>query len=167
MKVFGVTGWKNAGKTTLTARLVTEFTQRGLTVSTIKNTHHTVDLDHAGTDSFRHRSAGAQEVVLASRSRVAILRENRSPDAPRLKDLVARLAPVDLVLVEGFKGEDHPKIEAHRGATGQGLIAANTPSVVALATDTKVTLARDIAQFDLDDIGAIADFITTYLELDR
>ena len=165
MKVFGITGWKNAGKTTLTERLVSEFSARGLRVSTIKNTHHTVDLDSQGTDSYRHRTAGAEEVLLASRSRIAILKENRSQDAPKLAELIARLSPVDLVLVEGFKAEDHPKIEAHRAETAQGLIASNTSSVVAVASDAPLALNRNIPQFDLNDIAAIADFITDYLDL--
>lgn len=164
MKRFGITGWKNAGKTTLTQRLVTEFTAQGLSVSTIKRTHHAVDLDAKDTDTHKHRVAGASEVVLASDARYAILKEHRSAP-PSLDDLIARLAPVDLVLIEGFKAETHPKIETHRAATSQGLIASNTLSVVALATDTPVRLDREIPQFDLDDIPAIAGFIARHLEL--
>ena len=166
MKLFGITGWKNAGKTTLTERLVTEFTAKGLSVSTIKRTHHSVDLDPKGTDTHKHRTAGATEVVLASDARYAILKEHRGGPAPTLDELVARLAPVDLVLIEGFKSEAHPKIEAHRTETAQGLIASNTPSVVALASDTTVRIDRDIPQFDLNDILAIAQFIARYLDLD-
>ena len=164
MKRFGITGWKNAGKTTLTQRLVAEFTAKGITVSTIKRTHHSVDLDPKGTDTHKHRMAGASEVMLASDARYAILKEHRGAP-PTLDELIARLAPVDLVLIEGFKAEDHPKIEAHRAETSQGLIAANTPSVVALATDSPVSLDRDIPQFDLDDIPAIAKFIAHHLDL--
>lgn len=164
MKRFGITGWKNAGKTTLTQRLVTEFSARGVTVSTVKRTHHSVDLDPKGTDTHKHRMAGASEVMLASDARYAILKEHRGAP-PTLDELIARLAPVDLVLIEGFKAESHPKIEAHRAETSQGLIAANTPSVVALATDTAVSLDRDIPQFDLDDIAAIAKFIVRHLDL--
>ncbi|WP_370231031.1 molybdopterin-guanine dinucleotide biosynthesis protein B [Cognatishimia sp.] len=166
MKRFGITGWKNAGKTTLTQRLVAEFTSRGLTVSTIKRTHHSVDLDPKGTDTHKHRTAGASEVLLASDARYAILKEHRDVP-PSLDQLIARLAPVDLVLIEGFKSENHPKIEAHRAETAQGLIATNTPSVVAIATDTPVRLERDIPQFDLNNIPTIADFIARYLELDQ
>lgn len=164
MKLFGITGWKNAGKTTLTQRLVAEFTAKGLEVSTIKRTHHSVDLDPKGTDTHKHRMAGASEVVLASDARYAILKEHRGAP-PSLDDLIARLDPVDLVLIEGFKSESHPKIEAHRAVSSQGLIATNTPSVVALATDTPVRLERDIPQFDLDDIPAIAQFIAHHLDL--
>lgn len=164
MKRFGITGWKNAGKTTLTQRLVAEFTAQGFSVSTIKRTHHSVDLDPKGTDTHKHRTAGASEVMLASDARYAILKEHKGAP-PSLDDLIARLAPVDLVLIEGFKSENHPKIEAHRAATAQGLIAANTPSVVAMATDTPLQMERDIPQFDLDDIPAIAAFIARHLEL--
>lgn len=167
MKRFGITGWKNAGKTTLTARLVQELTGRGLRVSTIKRSHHAVDLDPSGTDTHKHRMAGASEVMLASDARYAILKEHREDTGPDLDALVARLAPVDLVLIEGFKSEPHPKIEAHRAATSQSLIAHSTPSVVALATDTEVRLDRDIPQFDLDDIPAIADFILCHLDIRR
>ena len=164
MKRFGITGWKNAGKTTLTARLVTEFTARGISVSTIKRSHHSVDLDPGATDTNTHRRAGASEVMLASDTRYAILKEH-AQEPPKLDDLIARLAPVDLVLIEGFKAETHPKIEAHRAKAAQGLIATNTPSVMAIATDTPLTLERDIPQFDLDDIDAIANFISDRLGL--
>ena len=119
MKLWGVVGWKNTGKTGLMERLVTEFTKRGLRISTIKHAHHGVDVDQTGTDSFRHRTAGALEVVLASPVRVAVMQELRGAPEPALQDLVARLQPVDLVLVEGFKTENHPKIETHRAAAGQ------------------------------------------------
>lgn len=167
MKVFGITGWKNAGKTTLMERLVRHFSEQGLRVSTIKRTHHAIDLDQSGTDSFRHRQAGAQEVMLASDARYTILSETRVDGPPSLQDLIGRLAPVDLVLVEGFKAEAHPKIEAHRAAAAQGLIAASTPSVMALATDTPLEVARALPQFDLNDIPAIAAFIADHIELNK
>lgn len=158
MKVFGVVGWKNNGKTTLMERLVAELTARGFSLSTVKHTHHRVDLDRPGKDSFRHRAAGAVEVVLASSSRWALMHELRgAPEAP-LDEILSRLAPVDLVLVEGFKGADHPKIEAHRTSTGQSLIAETDPTVVAVASDIDLTGAgRPV--FHLDDVTGIADFI--------
>lgn len=157
MKVFGVTGWKNAGKTGLMERLVTEITGRGISVSTVKHAHHSFDVDQPGKDSFRHRVAGAQEVVLASANRIAVMHELRGAPEPSLADLLARLSPVELVLVEGYKGGDHPKVEAHRAVTNQPLIAPGDPSIRAVASDTKLTLDRPV--FDLDDTRTIADFI--------
>ena len=120
MKVYGVIGWKNAGKTGLMERLVACITARGFTVSTVKHVHHDVDLDQPGKDTFRHRSAGASEVVLASAHRFAILHEHRGPE-PDLAVILTRLAPVDLVLVEGYKRDAHRKIEVFRRETGQSL----------------------------------------------
>lgn len=167
MKIYGVTGWKNCGKTGLMERLVTEFTERGLTVSTIKHAHHSTDVDQQGTDSHRHRMAGASEVVLASTHRIAIMQELRGAAEPPLSELLTRLMPVDLVLVEGYKREAHPKIEAHRKAAGQHLIAPGDDSIRAVASDSMHDLgaALDRVVFDLDDTGAIADFIAADLAL--
>ncbi|MFT7310745.1 MAG: molybdopterin-guanine dinucleotide biosynthesis protein MobB, partial [Paracoccaceae bacterium] len=112
MRVFGVTGWKNAGKTGLMERLVTEITGRGITVSTLKHAHHTFDVDHPGKDSHRHRTAGATEVLLSSGKRWALMHELRDTDEPPLTELLTKLAPVDLILIEGYKTGTHPKIEA-------------------------------------------------------
>ena len=163
MKLFGVTGWKNAGKTGLMERLVTEITSRGITVSTIKHAHHTFDVDHPGKDSYRHRSAGASEVLLASRTRVALMQELRGASEPALCDLVKRLNPVDLVLIEGYKRDSHPKIEAHRAETGNPLIAPNDPNIHAVASDVPLTMDRPV--FDLNDTAAIADFILSEVGL--
>ena len=157
MKIYGVVGWKNAGKTGLMERLVTEITGRGITVSTVKHAHHSFDVDHPGKDSYRHRVAGASEVLLASRNRVALMQELRDTDEPTLDALLARLSPVDLVLVEGYKRDAHPKVEAHRAQTGNPLIAPGDPSIRAVASDTPLTMDRPV--FDLDDTTAIADFI--------
>lgn len=165
MKVFGVTGWKNTGKTHLTERLVAEFTLQGLQVSTIKRTHHNLDLDRPGTDSFRHRSAGAQEVILASDDRWALMRETKGKKPADLDQLLARMAPVDLVLVEGFKTAGHPKIETYRTAIGKALIADSNPSIVAVAADKAPQTALPV--MDLDDTRAIAGFITRSLGLDK
>ncbi len=157
MRLFGIVGWKNAGKTGLMERLVTDITGRGLTVSTVKHAHHSFDVDHPGKDSFRHRAAGATEVLLASRNRFALMHELRTEDEPTLDALLAKLAPVDLVLVEGYKRDGHPKVEAHRAATGNPLIAPDDPTIRAVASDTALRLDRPV--FDLDDTSAIADFI--------
>jgi molybdopterin-guanine dinucleotide biosynthesis protein MobB len=157
MKIFGVTGYKNAGKTGLMERLVTEITGRGLTVSTLKHAHHSFDIDHPGKDSHRHRAAGAHQVVLSSGNRWAMMTELRGAPEPPLVDLLAQMAPVDLTLVEGWKRDDHPKIEAYRAEPNHPLIAPGDPTVKAVASDTPLTLDRPM--FDLDDTTAIADFI--------
>ena len=156
MKVYGVIGWKNSGKTSLMERLVAEIAGRGLSVSTVKHVHHAVDLDQPGKDTFRHRQAGAREVVLASADRLAILVEHRGPE-PELPAVLARLAPVDLVLVEGYKRDAHPKVEVWRAETGQPLIQPGDPLVRAVATDEG--LALPVPVLDLNDTVAIADFI--------
>ncbi|MCF6430851.1 molybdopterin-guanine dinucleotide biosynthesis protein B [Leisingera sp. MMG026] len=163
MKIYGVTGWKNNGKTGLMERLVAEFCERGLTVSTIKHAHHATDVDQPGTDSHRHRQAGASEVVLASAGRVAIMHELRGAAEPPLAELLARLRPVDLVLVEGYKREPHPKIEAFRQEAGTELIAPEDPNIRAVASNTGMALDRPV--FDLNDTAAIADFIQIELGL--
>lgn len=157
MRVYGVTGWKNAGKTGLMERLVAEFTARGLRVSTLKHAHHAFDVDQQGTDSFRHRAAGAGQVLLASGRRWALMSELGDAPEPPLATLLTKLDPCDLVLVEGYKREAHPKIEAHRAVTGQPLIAPDDPSIRAVASDSALTLDRPV--FNLDDTSAIADFI--------
>mgnify|MGYP002735408896 CR=1 FL=1 len=156
MKIYGVIGWKNSGKTSLMERLVADITGRGFSVSTVKHVHHSVDLDHPGKDTFRHRAAGAREVVLASADRLAILVEHRGPE-PELPAVLARLAPVDLVLVEGYKRDAHPKLEVWREETGQPLIQPGDPLVRAVATDATSTLPVPV--LDLNDTRAVADFI--------
>lgn len=154
--VFGITGWKNAGKTTLTERLVAEFVRRGWKVATVKHAHHAADIDHPGTDSFRHRAAGATEVALVTAGRFAIVREQAEPS---LAEVLARLAPADLVLVEGFKTAAHPKIEVRADAS-QPMAPADY-NIVAIASDG----AGDgqLPCFARDDIAGIADFIATHV----
>lgn len=159
MRVFGVTGWKNSGKTGLMERLVAEITGRGFSVSTVKHAHHAFDVDQPGRDSYRHRSAGAHEVLLASGKRIALMQELRGAPEPKLEVLLARLTPVDLVLVEGYKREAHPKIEAHRVSTGQALIAPGDDSIRAVASDVAQELSLDRPVFDLDDTTGIVDFV--------
>ncbi|MFC7705920.1 molybdopterin-guanine dinucleotide biosynthesis protein B [Plastorhodobacter daqingensis] len=158
MRVYGVTGWKNTGKTGLMERLVSEISGRGYGVSTIKHAHHGVDVDQPGRDSYRHRAAGAQEVLLASAGRWALMHELRGQAEPSLPDLLARLSPVDLVLVEGFKRGAHPKIEAHRQEAGRDLLAWTEPTVRAVASNV-ILAGLSVPVFGLDDTRAIADFI--------
>ncbi|MGR3461653.1 MAG: molybdopterin-guanine dinucleotide biosynthesis protein B [Roseovarius sp.] len=157
MRLYGVTGWKNAGKTGLMERLVTEITARGYSVSTIKHAHHSFDVDHPGKDSHRHRVAGATEVLLASRNRFALMHEMRGEEEPALEALLQKLSPVDLVLIEGYKRDRHPKVEAFRAETGNAMIATDDPTIRAVASDVPLDLDRPV--FDLDDTGGIADFI--------
>ncbi len=158
MKVYGVAGWKNSGKTGLMERLVADISGRGISVSTIKHAHHAFDVDQPGKDSYRHRQAGANQVLLASANRWALMTELRDTAEPSLNDLLEQIAPVDLVLIEGYKRDRHPKIEAHRSETGRPLIAPEDPSIQAIASNADL---QDVAQpvFDLDDTVAIADFI--------
>ena len=164
MKVWGVVGWKNSGKTGLMERLVAEFVGRGLRVSTLKHAHHTFDVDQDGKDSYRHRVAGATQVLLASRNRWALMHELRDEEEPTLDALLRQLAEVDLVLVEGYKRDRHPKIEAHRAETGQPLIAVDDPTVRAIASDSNAKVDR-CPTFDLNDTQGIADFIAGELDL--
>ena len=164
-KVYGVVGWKNAGKTTLVERLVGEIAARGFTVSTIKHTHHKVDVDQKGKDSWRHRQAGARQVILSSSARWAMMTELKGvPEAP-LGELLGHLAPVDLVIVEGYKRGDHPKVETWRAATGQPLIAKDDPTIRVIASND-VPEGAGQPVIGLDDIAAIADFILSDLGLE-
>tara|TARA_R110002096_G_scaffold138378_43_gene292153 strand:- start:3305 stop:3826 length:522 start_codon:yes stop_codon:yes gene_type:complete len=157
MKVYGVTGWKNAGKTGLMERLVSEITGRGLTVSTVKHAHHATDVDHEGRDSYRHREAGAAQVLVASPVRWALMTELRGAQEPTLQSLLARMDPVDLILIEGYKSAPHSKVEAHRLEAGRPLMAGDNPTVRAVATDAHIDVPVPV--FDLNDTAAIADFI--------
>ena len=163
MRLYGIVGWKNAGKTGLMERLVAEICGRGFSVSTVKHAHHVFDVDQPGKDSYRHRTAGATEVLLASRKRYALMHELRAEDEPALDTLLAKLAPVDLVLIEGYKRDAHPKIEAFRAETKNPLIATDDPTVKAIASDTPLDMDRP--GFDLNDTVAIADFILSEVGL--
>jgi molybdopterin-guanine dinucleotide biosynthesis adapter protein len=165
--VFGVVGWKNSGKTTLLTRLVSEFVRRGFSVSTVKHAHHEFDIDKPATDSFRHREAGAGEVMIVSGRRWALMHELRGEEEPRLEAVIARLSPADLVLIEGYKREGHPKIEVRRAASSEGAkLLPSDPSILAIAADHETdTGGRPF--FRLDDIGGIADFIEGAIALKR
>lgn len=159
MKVYGITGFKNAGKTTLTERLVTEIAGREFSVSTVKHAHHAIDIDTPGKDTFRHRAAGARQVMLATAARWALMTELRGAEEPELADLLARMDPVDIVLVEGFKRGGHPKVEAHRLVLGHPLIAAGDASVRLVAADGPLTVPVAVPVLDLNDVSGIAEFI--------
>jgi molybdopterin molybdotransferase len=166
VRLYGVIGWKNAGKTSLMERLVAEVRARGFTVSTVKHTHHRFDLDRPGKDSFRHRAAGAREVLLASHTRWALLHELGDEAEPPLAEILAKLAPVDLVLVEGYKRDPHPKVEVFREGEGRSLIQPNDPTVRAVACDREIE-ALPVPVLDLNDTRAIADFILAETGLRR
>ena len=158
-RVFGITGWKNSGKTTLTERLVAELTRRGYRVSTVKHAHHDFDIDREGADSWRHRAAGAVEVAVVSGRRWALMHELRGEDEPKLDNILARLAPCDLVLVEGYKREGHAKIETRRlEAKDTQPLTALDPNIRAVAADHAVE-NESVPVFALDDVASIADFI--------
>lgn len=165
MKIFGVTGWKNSGKTTLMERLVAAFASSGYRVATVKHAHHGFDVDQSGTDSFRHRAAGASETVLVSSRRWALMHELRDgEDEPALSEILAKLSPCDLVLVEGFKNEPHPKIECRRlEARDRTPLAGTVAGIVAVASDHPV--ADSLPSFNLNDVEAIASFIAACLHL--
>lgn len=163
MKIFGIMGWKNSGKTGLMERLVAGFTAQGLRVSTIKHAHHDFDIDQEGRDSYRHRAAGAAEVLLASGTRWALMHELRGADEPDLDQLLAKLSPVDLVLIEGFKHASHPKIECRRAAADRPPLADDDPHILAIASDHDIP--TDKVVFDLNDTDAIMQFIRGELGL--
>ena len=163
-KVIGVAGFKNAGKTTLVEKLVTELTRRGHRVSTVKHAHHSFDIDHEGRDSFRHRKAGASEVAVVSRHRWAIIHELRDEREPSLEEILAKLAPSDLVIVEGYKRDTHDKIEVRNLELSHPQLAGNDPTVVAVAANGPIGDAP-VPVFDRDDVTALASFVETHMRL--
>jgi molybdopterin-guanine dinucleotide biosynthesis protein B len=156
--VIGLAGWSGAGKTTLVTKLIAVLNRRGLTVSTLKHAHHGFDVDRPGKDSFEHRAAGAQEVLVASGRRWALVHELRGAPEPGLAALLARLSPVDLVLVEGFKAGRHPKIEVHRAANGKPFLFREVPNVRAIASDVAIP-ESPVPVIRLDDVEAVADAV--------
>ena len=163
-RILGIAGWSGSGKTYLVRQLIPELRQRGWRVATIKHAHHNFDLDTPGKDSYEHRHAGAQEVLVSSARRWALMHEHEAEDAePSLWDLLPKLAPVDIVLVEGFKRERHPKLEVHRPALGKSLLAAEDDRVVAIASDVPIE-GVTVPCVDLNDIGAVADCVLARAE---
>src|SRR5438876_7158256 len=157
MKVIGIAGWSGAGKTTLLTRVIPRLTARGLSVSTIKHAHHAFELDQPGKDSHTHRMAGATEVLVSSANRFALMHELRGAPELTLGALLEKLARVDLVLVEGFKREAHPKLEVFRAAVGKPLLSPDDPNIVAIASDGPVPARVPVVP--LDDVEAIADVL--------
>ena len=163
MKVFGLAGYSGSGKTTLLERLIPYFTAQGLTVALIKHAHHDFDIDQPGKDSYRHRQAGATEVLVSSDQRWALMHELRGAEAPSLQAHLARLSPCDLVLVEGFKREPIPKLEIHRLANAKPLLFPEDPNIIAIATDASI--ATTLPRFELTATDAIGLFILQSLGL--
>ena len=157
MKIIGIVGWKNCGKTTLATAVINELSSRGFNVSSVKHAHHFVDVDQKGTDSYRHREAGANEVILASGQRYAIMRELRGAPEPDLDELLTRLSPCDWVVVEGMKGHRHPKIEVHLQTCDQTPLFHQDSDIIAVATDHKLDF--DGPEFDINDVKSMVDFI--------
>ena len=164
MKVFGVVGWKNNGKTTLVERLISQLTSMGYRVSSVKHAHHNVDIDEPGRDSYRHRAAGAKQTLLATEHRWALMREHREQDTPELEQLLPLFEPCDLVIVEGYKGAVHPKLEIVRHLNKEGLLADQMPNIVALVTD-QPHLPIDLPQLDLNNIQQVTDFVLQHTGL--
>ena len=163
MKTFGFAGWSGSGKTTLIEKLIPLFVKRGLRVSLIKHAHHTFDVDVPGKDSYRHRHAGATEVLVTSSRRWVLMNELRGEREPSFEDQVKHLSPCDLLIVEGYKFAPIPKLEVWRAETGEALLHPNDPHIVAVASDTKVETR--LPQFDLNDHAAIASFIVQHQKL--
>ncbi|MEC8233744.1 MAG: molybdopterin-guanine dinucleotide biosynthesis protein B [Pseudomonadota bacterium] len=164
MQKFGIAGWQNSGKTTLVKNLIPTFAKKGLTVSTIKHAHHNFDIDKPGKDSYEHRRAGAKEVLISSKHRWALIHEKGDKNEPNLHELLSKLKPVDLVLIEGFKKENHSKLEVHRGKLGKELICQTDPKICMVVSDIKLS-GLDIPVFDISDYTAISEFIIEFLKL--
>jgi molybdopterin-guanine dinucleotide biosynthesis adapter protein len=158
MRVIGLAGWSGAGKTTLLTRIIPRLVGRGISVSTVKHAHHGFDVDHPGKDSYAHRVAGATEVLVSSAVRFALMHELRGAPEPRLAHLLGKLAPVDLVIVEGFKREPHPKLEVYRAAVGKPCLYAEDPDIVAIASDPPMP-DLPIRSVLLEDAHTIVDIL--------
>ncbi len=160
MKIFGIAGYSGSGKTTLIEKLIPLFTARGLKVSLIKHAHHTFDVDQPGKDSYRHRHAGCNEVLVTSSRRWALMHELRGAPEPTLQELIGHVAACDLLLIEGFKHEAIPKLEVYRSVVGESLLHPQDAHIVAVASDRPVDTR--LPQFGLDDVAQIADFVAQH-----
>ena len=163
MRIFGFAGWSGSGKTTLIEQLIPRFVQRGLRVSLIKHAHHTFDVDQPGKDSYRHRQAGAAEILVTSSRRWVLMHELRGAHEPSFEDQVKRISPCDLLLVEGFKHAPIPKLEVWRKETGEPLLHPNDPHIVAVASDARIETKLPL--LNLNDVDEICNFILKKLEL--
>jgi len=161
MRIIGLAGWSGAGKTTLVAKLIPSITARGIRVSTLKHAHHAFDVDQPGKDSYMHRMAGATEVLVSSQNRFALMHELRGAPELTLEQLLGRLSPVDLVIIEGYKRDPHPKLEVFRAGVGKPLIHPDDPHVVAIASDVPLPQAR-VPRISLDDTEAIIDILLAH-----
>ena len=166
LKLLGIVGFKNAGKTTLTERLVSELTARGYRISTVKHAHHAFDIDQEGRDSWRHRQAGASEVAIVSANRWALVHELRGTPEPTLHEIVSKLAPCDLVLTEGYKWEKHPKIEVRNVTLAHPELAGKDSTVIAIAANGVIENSP-VPVFDRENVKSIADFIVARMDLAR
>ncbi|MGQ0664693.1 MAG: molybdopterin-guanine dinucleotide biosynthesis protein B [Pseudomonadota bacterium] len=164
MKIFGLAGWSGSGKTTLIMRLIPALKARRIAVSTIKHAHHDFAVDVPGKDSYEHRAAGATEVMVSSANRWALMHELRGAAEPAVEDLLARMSPVDLVIIEGFKAHAHDKLEVHRPQVGKPLLCSGDPRIVAVASDAPLP-GLGLPRFDLDDIETIAAFVIAHCGL--
>ena len=164
MQILGIAGWQNSGKTTLLKNLILTFVKKGLTVSTVKHAHHSFDIDKPGKDSYEHRQSGAQEVLISSKHRWALIHEQGNQTEPNLDELLSKLKPVDLVLVEGFKKENHTKLEVHRDKLGKELICQTDPKICMVASDIELS-GLNVPVFDINDYDAISEFMIEYLKL--
>jgi molybdopterin-guanine dinucleotide biosynthesis protein B len=163
VKTFGFAGWSGSGKTTLIEQLIPRFVKRGLRVSLIKHAHHTFDVDQPGKDSYRHRQAGACEIMVTSSRRWVLMHELRGGQEPSFEEQVKRISPCDLLLVEGFKFAPIPKLEVWRAETGEPLLHPKDPHIVAVASDAKVETKLPL--LDLNDVDTISDFVVKHLKL--
>lgn len=163
-RIIGVAGFKNSGKTTLVEKLVRALTAKGYRIATIKHAHHSFDMDHEGRDSYRHRMAGATEVAVVSRSRFALIHELRDEPEPSLTEIIGRLTPCDLVIVEGYKRDAHDKIEVRNLALDHPALAGDDSTIVAIAATGPIIL-QNVPVFDRDDVTALVDFICRHVGL--
>ncbi len=163
VRLIGLAGWSGAGKTTLMTRLIPELAARGVSVSTLKHAHHAFDIDQPGKDSYAHRSAGARQVLVSSANRWALMTELRGAPEPQLPELLAKLDPVGVVIVEGFKRDSHPKLEVHRAANGKPWLHPEDRFIAAIVSDIAPPEER-LPRAHLDDIGAIADLVLAHAE---
>lgn len=163
MKIFGFAGYSGSGKTTLIEKLIPLVTQRGLKVSLVKHAHHTFDVDTPGKDSYRHRHAGCSEILITSSRRWVLMHELRGRPEPGLAEHINHISPCDLLLVEGFKHEHIPKLEVFRAEVGEPLLHPNDGNIIAIASDQR--LETKLPQFDLNDVGKIADFMLKHVGL--